>query len=44
MRKRSASYSEAAKFLEVQLHGVPDSQFLEIRTIKKGGAKKRFYR
>ena len=37
-------YSDATKFLEALLVGVPDKQFLEIRTLKKsGGASKNFY-
>ena len=44
MRGGAASYPEAAKLLEALLEGVPDTQYLEIRTFKKGGgARKRFY-
>lgn len=38
------SYPEAAEFLEALFDGVPDSEYLEIRTLKSGGGgKKRFY-
>ena len=38
------TYKETVKFLDALLEGVPDSQHLEIRTLKAGGgAKKNFY-
>ncbi len=38
------SNSEAAKFLDALLDGVPDTEYLEIRTLKPGGGgKKRFH-
>ena len=44
MRGGAASYPEAVKFLDALLEGVPDTQYLEIRTLKKGGGgKKKFY-
>jgi hypothetical protein len=40
----AASNPDAVKFLEVLLEGVPDTQYLEIRTFRKGsGARKKFY-
>ena len=45
MREIASSYPEVVEFLRVLLDGVPESQFLEIRTIRKGGsARKKFYR
>ncbi len=39
-----ASYPEAVKLLTALMEGVPGTQYLEIRTIKKGGgAKKKFH-
>ena len=39
------SYPEATNFLDALLEGVPDNQYLEIRTLKPGGGgKKKFYR
>jgi hypothetical protein len=36
---------EAIKFLKALLEGVPDDQYLEIRTMKKGwGARKKFHK
>ena len=40
----AARYPEAVKFLDVLLAGVPEDQYLEIRTLKPGGGgKKKFY-
>ena len=40
----AACYPEAVKFLAALLEGIPESQYLEIRTLKKsGGGKKNFY-
>ena len=40
-----SSYPAAVKFLEALLEGVPETQYLEIRTLsKRSGAKKKFYR
>ncbi|MDA1129675.1 MAG: hypothetical protein O2913_13425, partial [Chloroflexi bacterium] len=42
---RETSYPEAIKFLDTLLDGVPDTEYLEIRTLMKGrgGGKKEFY-
>ena len=38
------SYPEATKFLDALFEGVPDHQYLEIRTLKSGGGgSKKFY-
>ena len=40
----ATSYREAVRFLGALLDGVPDSEYLEIRTLKKGGGgRKEFY-
>ena len=45
MKRGASDYPEAVKFLGALLEGIPGSQYLEIRTLKKGGAaKKNFYR
>ena len=39
------TYPDAIKFLEALLEGVPETQYLEIRTLKKGGGgKKNFFK
>ena len=44
MTDRATTYPEAVKFLEALLEYVPDTQYLEIRTLKKGGGgKKKFF-
>ena len=44
MTDGAACYPEAVKFLDALLEGIPESQYREIRTLKKsGGAKKKFY-
>ena len=44
MTRGAASYLKAVKFLYALLDGVQDTEYLEIRTIKKvGGAREKFY-
>ena len=45
MKAGTASYPEAVELLEALLEGVPETQYLEIRTLKKGGGgKKNFFK
>ena len=40
----SSTYPEAIEFLDALLEGIPETQYLEIRTLKKGsGGRKEFY-
>ena len=44
MRSAASSYPEAVEFPDALLEGIPETQYLEIRTIKKGGdARKNIY-
>ena len=44
MTDKATTYPEAVRFLDALLEGVSDTQYLETRTLKKGGGgKKKFY-